>query len=172
MRSIRLPIATGPLLGSSHRLPPHKLAVLSGERAPEPPQQPVPQPTPPMLLNHPGNCAGRAGAKPGAHHSLRETQCDPLAQLGATLGRRRVERCFPPPRTPGVQTPRTAPEAAQRYSGGGPRSPFLALRISAGSEAVEEGPVGFAGVEEGADAVVGGAAESCPVSLFLAQSAV
>ena len=37
---------------------------------------------------------------------------------------------------------------------------LVALRISAGSDAVEEGPVGFAGVEEGADAVVGEAAES------------
>ena len=46
-----------------------------------------------------------------------------------------------------------------------PRSPATpatnsALRISAGSEAVEEGPVGFAGVEERADAVVREAAES------------
>ena len=36
----------------------------------------------------------------------------------------------------------------------------MALRISAGSEAVEEVPVGFAGVEERADAVVREAAES------------
>ena len=36
----------------------------------------------------------------------------------------------------------------------------MALRISAGSESVEEGPVGFAAVEERADAVVGEAAES------------
>ena len=35
-----------------------------------------------------------------------------------------------------------------------------APRISAGSEAVEEGPAGFASVEECADAVVGEAAES------------
>ena len=33
------------------------------------------------------------------------------------------------------------------------------LRISAGSDAGEEFPVGFAGVEQGADAVVGEAAE-------------
>ena len=36
----------------------------------------------------------------------------------------------------------------------------LALRISAGSEDVEEGPVGFVGVEERPDGVVGEAAES------------
>ena len=45
---------------------------------------------------------------------------------------------------------------------------YAALRISAASDAVEEGPVGFAGVEEHADAVAG----ECRVSTFLAQSAV
>ena len=40
------------------------------------------------------------------------------------------------------------------------QSGLPALRISAGSEAVEEVPVGFAGVEECADAVVREAAES------------
>ena len=37
---------------------------------------------------------------------------------------------------------------------------MTALRFSAGSDAGEERPVGFAGVEQGADAVVGEAAES------------
>ena len=36
MRSIRFPIGTGPPFGSPHQLPPQELAVLTGERAPEP----------------------------------------------------------------------------------------------------------------------------------------